>query len=324
MYRTNSIYFITHDRYLFQGQEMDDEVKGEGNSYDFGNRIYNPILGKFLSLDAFVSKYPSLSAYAFVYNNPISNIEIEGDSILFYSSSGTYLGYSNDNQRYKDKNLLVIIEDKDVKNFKDSYQKMRMLPNLTAPQKESKVASLTGMSKEIYDVTAFIAFFDKYKNLKDPDPNVHDGKGIKNTGDFKVEWEANLTYFLLNEGKYNELKVIAPNVSSANSDNSKTDVTSPQRSSLGSFHTHCNDGQPQGVGAPDDFEYARYHANGIFNVIVSTTGFNLFKVTGGTNNRAETQSLIQLTTHRFSSNNTLNDDKFTSKTNKKTGQGYGN
>jgi len=44
--------------YGFQGQERDDEVKGDGNSYDFLFRIYDPRLGKFLSTDPLEGEYP--------------------------------------------------------------------------------------------------------------------------------------------------------------------------------------------------------------------------------------------------------------------------
>jgi RHS repeat-associated protein len=38
-------------RFGFNGKENDNEIKGEGNSLDFGGRIYNNGLGKWLSLD---------------------------------------------------------------------------------------------------------------------------------------------------------------------------------------------------------------------------------------------------------------------------------
>ena len=38
-------------RYGFNGQEKLDEIKGYGNSLDFGARIYDPRLGRFLSVD---------------------------------------------------------------------------------------------------------------------------------------------------------------------------------------------------------------------------------------------------------------------------------
>ncbi|HWJ29919.1 MAG TPA: hypothetical protein VNS32_25490, partial [Flavisolibacter sp.] len=38
-------------RYGFNGKENDDEVKGEGNQQDYGMRVYDTRLGKFLSVD---------------------------------------------------------------------------------------------------------------------------------------------------------------------------------------------------------------------------------------------------------------------------------
>ena len=65
-------------RYGFNGQEKDDEIKGSGNSYDFGARIYDPRIAKFLSPDPITKYYPSWSPYLFAGNNPIKFIDIYG------------------------------------------------------------------------------------------------------------------------------------------------------------------------------------------------------------------------------------------------------
>ncbi|MGJ8664812.1 MAG: RHS repeat domain-containing protein [Patiriisocius sp.] len=66
-------------RYGFQGQEMDNEVKGEGNSYDFGNRnIYDSRVARFFSTDPDDVKYPDFSTYGFAANNPILFIDVNG------------------------------------------------------------------------------------------------------------------------------------------------------------------------------------------------------------------------------------------------------
>lgn len=65
-------------RYGFQGQEKDDEVKGEGNSVNFAFRMYDPRIGKFLSLDPLAPQYPHNSPYAFAENRVIEGIELEG------------------------------------------------------------------------------------------------------------------------------------------------------------------------------------------------------------------------------------------------------
>jgi RHS repeat-associated protein len=52
--------------YSFNGKEHDPEVSGDGNSYDYGFRIYNPMIGKFLSVDPFTPSKKLTSASAFV------------------------------------------------------------------------------------------------------------------------------------------------------------------------------------------------------------------------------------------------------------------
>lgn len=66
-------------RYGFNGMEKDNEIKGEGNSYDFGARIYDPRLGRWLSTDPSESRYPGISTYNFGMNNPILFIDPDGE-----------------------------------------------------------------------------------------------------------------------------------------------------------------------------------------------------------------------------------------------------
>ena len=65
-------------RYGFNGKEEDDEVKGDGNQQDYGMRIYDPRLGRFLSVDPLSKKFPELSVFQFSSDNPIQNIDIDG------------------------------------------------------------------------------------------------------------------------------------------------------------------------------------------------------------------------------------------------------
>ncbi|MBA3987371.1 MAG: hypothetical protein H0X63_12560, partial [Flavobacteriales bacterium] len=65
-------------RYGFNGMEKDDEVKGNGNSYDFGARIYDPRIGRWLNLDPSSDKYPGWSPYNFALNSPLSIIDPDG------------------------------------------------------------------------------------------------------------------------------------------------------------------------------------------------------------------------------------------------------
>jgi RHS repeat-associated protein len=65
-------------RYGFNGKENDNEVKGVGNQQDYGMRIYDPRLGKFLSVDPLTKEYPELSPYQFASNTPIQAIDLDG------------------------------------------------------------------------------------------------------------------------------------------------------------------------------------------------------------------------------------------------------
>jgi hypothetical protein len=51
---------------------------GGGNTYDYGFRIYNPKVAKFLSVDPLTGSYPMLTPYQFASDNPILNIDLDG------------------------------------------------------------------------------------------------------------------------------------------------------------------------------------------------------------------------------------------------------
>ncbi len=50
----------------------------DGNEYDYGFRIYNPRIGKFLSVDPLFKSYPGLTPYQFASNRPIWGVDLDG------------------------------------------------------------------------------------------------------------------------------------------------------------------------------------------------------------------------------------------------------
>jgi RHS repeat-associated protein len=82
-------------RYGYNGKENDNDVKGEGNQIDYGMRIYDPRLGRFLSVDPLTKNYASWSPYPFAMNRPIDGVDLDGLEFLPVNSSMyrmTYLG----------------------------------------------------------------------------------------------------------------------------------------------------------------------------------------------------------------------------------------
>ena len=65
-------------RFGFQGQEMDNEIKGTGNSINFKYRMHDPRIGRFFAVDPLAKKYPYNSPYAFSENRLIDGVELEG------------------------------------------------------------------------------------------------------------------------------------------------------------------------------------------------------------------------------------------------------
>lgn len=66
-------------RYGFNGKEKDGETYGDGNEYDYGMRIYDPRLGRFMSVDPLKDEYPELTTYQFAGNTPIVAIDRDGE-----------------------------------------------------------------------------------------------------------------------------------------------------------------------------------------------------------------------------------------------------
>ena len=65
-------------RYGFQGQEKDNEIKGEGNSLNYTFRMHDPRVGRFFATDPLQRSYPWNSPFAFSENRVIDKIELEG------------------------------------------------------------------------------------------------------------------------------------------------------------------------------------------------------------------------------------------------------
>nr|WP_295877194.1 RHS repeat-associated core domain-containing protein [uncultured Chitinophaga sp.] len=72
-------------RYGFNGKENDNEIKGAGNQQDYGFRIYDPRIAKFLSVDPLTAQYPELTPYQFASNTPVQAIDLDGLEKFHYS-----------------------------------------------------------------------------------------------------------------------------------------------------------------------------------------------------------------------------------------------
>lgn len=126
--------------------EKDDEVKGAGNSMDFGASMYDSRLGRWMSVDPLAIKYPSFSPFNFVVNSPIMYVDPNGEEVYLYTTIGT---------KNKTKVLIAVInadgikykttDEKLKKQVVDYYLKAKEYTDLSAFQ-------VIEHSKTVYDV----------------------------------------------------------------------------------------------------------------------------------------------------------------------------
>ncbi|KAB1065893.1 RHS repeat-associated core domain-containing protein [Salibacter halophilus] len=102
MMQPGRVYNSPEYRYGFNGMERDDEIKGSGNSLDFGARIYDPRIGRWLSTDPAQQDYPFASPYNFVLNTPIQAIDPDGKRVYFVGGAGNDQDGWNYKQRFND------------------------------------------------------------------------------------------------------------------------------------------------------------------------------------------------------------------------------
>ena len=77
-------------KYGFNGKEGDDEISGTKINWDFGSRVYNATIGRWLSVDVKANRYPFIQPYNFVANCPIWFIDPAGeDIVVYYEKDGT-------------------------------------------------------------------------------------------------------------------------------------------------------------------------------------------------------------------------------------------
>jgi len=79
-------------RWGFNGMEKYDDWQGEGNAYDFGARVYDSRLGRWMSVDPLAHLRESLSPYNYCSNNPIMRTDptgaLDGD---YYDADGNWI-----------------------------------------------------------------------------------------------------------------------------------------------------------------------------------------------------------------------------------------
>ena len=74
------------NRFRMNGNELEKET----GFTDLGMRMYNPTIGRLLSIDRVAPIYSSYSTYGFCLNNPIKNVDIDGNFVIDAETARKY------------------------------------------------------------------------------------------------------------------------------------------------------------------------------------------------------------------------------------------
>jgi RHS repeat-associated protein len=150
-------------RWGFNGKEKQDEISGAGNSLDFGARIYDSRLGRWLSVDPKAADAPGWSPYRAFFCNPIQYSDPDGQwewdntgNLKAQKGDNSYsmakfLGTSQSNAMHILNKCGVTANSKGVLNLKEgqSFAKDNLWVGLKAPS--GPVVNNTAEAKAHYD-----------------------------------------------------------------------------------------------------------------------------------------------------------------------------
>ncbi|HTN06831.1 RHS repeat-associated core domain-containing protein, partial [Agriterribacter sp.] len=149
-------------RYGFNGKENDNEVQAAGNLLDYGNRMYDPMVGRFWSVDPLTDRGHNIpiSPYAAMGNNPILNIDPDGQDFIKSIRSSYTLGaprvlHDLGNTTYSQKNWYGVSFNKktnefDIKlNYAVAYSKFFKVPYDNQGTKTTLDGENPGLFKQV-------------------------------------------------------------------------------------------------------------------------------------------------------------------------------
>lgn len=214
----------------FQGQELEKEL-GK-NTLAFQWRDYDPALGRFNKIDRFAEKYEDLTPYHFTANNPLTYLEINGDSLDVAidrkSKRDVRQLIRGKNRRY-----LSINDNGNVSLDFSNLRKNETVASLLAGDEGlSLVNDLVNSDKNfLYEASDVILARDQSGN-KARGEMFRDPNGIVNSSEFGLDSSGNLS--IRPRAGYDGQVVIAPKVSYYEADASGNEVRKSRSSIV--FH----------------------------------------------------------------------------------------
>ncbi len=170
-------------RYGFNGKEKDTEGMGGGQStYDYGFRIYNPAIGRFLSVDPLTKGYPWYTPYQFAGNKPIWAVDLDGLEELIIDQSAVDCGIEI---------VLEAVSDNDVlSKFQSELTDLNMSNVLVIITAQFLGTGRHGTTVEVVSTLGKIGLYKSKIDLFEKNINVYNAL-IRN-GNTDDDWGAKI------------------------------------------------------------------------------------------------------------------------------------
>ena len=98
-------------RFGFSGHEKINEIYGEGNTVDMGDRWLDVRLGRTFKMDAKAGQYPDVSPYSYAANNPVFFIDPDGKEVRAYTEASRELVIKTLNYTFGENHGFVFVNN---------------------------------------------------------------------------------------------------------------------------------------------------------------------------------------------------------------------
>ena len=172
-------------QYGFNGKRADSFLNK--SYYDFGERIYDSRVGRFLSTDPYSTNFPQWSPYAFAFDSPLQNVDKDGKFPIWGIIAGLVEGAIEFSSQ-------VASGMAQGKSFKEAVFSVDYADVAIATAGGFIKATIPGSAPFVDRATDFLQAAVDYKPIS-KDPNERGLKtiadGSKSTSDFLVDWGIN-------------------------------------------------------------------------------------------------------------------------------------
>ncbi|MFD0975275.1 SpvB/TcaC N-terminal domain-containing protein [Salinimicrobium gaetbulicola] len=187
--------------YLFNGKELDEET----GLYYYGARYYDARTSVWQSVDPLAQKYPDVSPYAYVANNPLKYIDPDGRKLVYAEENSVLFNlgiklrvffqsvFGNKEVRSTIKFLKQTDKEIIISNKSGSIEGSSTKPKALTDYKDENTTTLPNvpdfLNRNEDEITAYYEAMSNYeKNM----PKNHQTKGVGDDSYLNLDFKSNL------------------------------------------------------------------------------------------------------------------------------------